>query len=130
MEKQDALNLKKRYLVWFYKTTKEALDKVERKFTQVEVDKFILAELKKLDKRGQVKKFIDEFKAYVHNKEKEGLALKFADQGTKPEYVFLELKLHAIEKAIVRELGRPALEEIRSLYEKEMTERILNSTEY
>ena len=130
MEKEDIKNLKKRYLIWFYKTTKEALDKVERKFTQAEVDKFLLAEMKKLDKKNQMRKFIDEFKAYVHNKEKEGMALKFAEQGTKPEYVFLELKLQAIEKAIVKELGKPALEEIKALYEREMTERILESTEH
>ena len=35
-----------------------------------------------------------------------------------------------IEKAIVKELGRKALEEIKLLYEIEMTERILGSREH
>ena len=47
MEKNDILNLKKRYLIWLYKETKEALDRVDRKFTQIEIDKFILEELQK-----------------------------------------------------------------------------------
>ena len=45
MDAKEIKNLKKRYLIWFYKTTKEALDKIERKFTQMEIDKFILKEL-------------------------------------------------------------------------------------
>jgi hypothetical protein len=40
------------------------------------------------------------------------------------------LKLQAIEKAIAKELGKKALEEIKLLYEIEMTERILRSTEH
>ena len=46
MDAKEIKNLKKRYLIWFYKTAKEALDKIERKFTQTEIDKFILKELK------------------------------------------------------------------------------------
>ena len=45
MNSQDVKNLKKRYFVWLYKTTKEAFDKFERKFTQTEIDKDILQEL-------------------------------------------------------------------------------------
>lgn len=48
--KNDNLNTKKlktRYLVWLYKTTKERLDRIDRKFTQLEVDRFILRELEK-----------------------------------------------------------------------------------
>ena len=130
MEEKDLKNLKKRYLVWFYKTTKEALDKIERKFTQAEIDKFILSEIKRQDKNNQLKKFIDEFKAYIQNKEKEGRSLKFREQGTNPEYLFLGLKLRAIEKAIAKELGKAALQEIKALYEAEMTMRILKSTEH
>lgn len=130
MEKQEIKNLKKRYLVWFYKTAKEALDKVERKFTQLEIDKFVLAELEKADKRKQLEKFIAEFKAYIERKESEGLGLKYEGVSFKPEYQFLVLKLKAVEKAVVKTLGRPALKEIKALYEKEMTERILKSTEH
>ncbi|MBI4982509.1 MAG: hypothetical protein HZC15_05180 [Candidatus Omnitrophica bacterium] len=130
MDKQDIKNLKKRYLVWFYKFTKEALDRIERKFTQAEVDRFILKELEEKDKERIAGKFIAEFEAYIQNKEKEGLAQKFDGNKLKPEYYFLQIKLTAIEKAIVKEFGKKALKEIKSLYEKEFTERILKSTEH
>ncbi|MCX5706101.1 MAG: hypothetical protein NTW13_00240 [Candidatus Omnitrophica bacterium] len=39
-------------------------------------------------------------------------------------------KLQAIEKAIIKELGKKALDEIKLLYEIEMTERILRSPEH
>jgi hypothetical protein len=130
MNKQDIKNLKKRYLIWFYKSAKEALDKIERKFTQAEIDKFILKELKKKDRSGRLKSFIDDFDAYVQKKEQDGFALKFVNKELKPEYLFLVYKLEAIEKVIVKELGKKSLKEIKSLYEKEMTERILKSTEH
>lgn len=130
MNKQDLRNLKRRYLIWFYKNTKEQLDKIERKFTQAEIDRFILQELWLEDKEEIARQFIAEFDTYSKKKEQDGLDLKFGDNGVKPEYLFLTFKLEAIEKAIVRELGRRALKEIKALYEKEMTERILKSTEH
>ncbi len=131
MEKEDIKNLKRRYLIWFYKTTKEALDKIERKFTQSEVDRFILKELENASfDNKNIDKYIQEFEDYIENKEKDGVSLKYEKGKVKPEYSFLEAKLKAIEKAIVKELGESALEEIKSLYEKEMTERILRSTEH
>lgn len=129
MEKQDLRNLKRRYLIWLYKTTKETLDKIERKFTQLDIDKFILKALKNLDKAKKIDKFIAELEAYIRNKEKDGLGLKYAGAKLKPDYYFLALKLKAIEKAIKKELGKNGLKEIKTLYEKEMTERILKSTE-
>ncbi len=125
MERQDIKNLKKRYLVWFYKQTRDALDRVERKFTQLDIDRLILEQLRKLDSKGKIKAFIDEFKVYMQNKEKEALALKYDGNAMRSEYYFLELKLLAIEKAIVKELGKPALKEIKQLYEQEMLNRIL-----
>lgn len=130
MDKQDIKNLKKRYLIWLYKTTKEAFDRIERKFTQLDIDKFILKELNKLDKTKRTQKFIDEFKAYIKNKEKDGIGLKYEGSQIKPDYYFLSLKLKAIEKTIIKELGKNTLKQIKSLYEKEMTERILRSTEH
>ncbi|MDD2679710.1 MAG: hypothetical protein PHO03_02765 [Candidatus Omnitrophica bacterium] len=130
MNKQDLKNLKKRYLIWFYKTTKEALDKIERKFTQVDIDRFILKELKKADKEKTIAPFIAQFEDCIRRKEQEGFSLKFENKQPKPHYIFLVLKLQAIEKAIARELGKKALEEIKLLYELEMTERILRSTEH
>ena len=43
---QKERNLIKRYLVWCYKTTKEELDKIDRYFTQLIADEFILKQLK------------------------------------------------------------------------------------
>lgn len=130
MNRQDSKNLKKRYLVWFYKATKEALDKIERKFTQVEIDRFILKELKRLDKDKAAESFISQFEDYIRKKEQEGLNLKFENKKLKPYYLFLAFKLDSIEKAIIQELGKEALKEIKVLYEMEMTERILRSTEH
>lgn len=130
MEKRDIKSLKRRYLVWFYKTAKEALDKVERKFTQVEIDKFILDLLKKQDKDKEIAQFRADFADYIRKKQDDGLALKFEGGKLKPEYRFLVLRLRAVEKAIVKELGKKALTQIKSLYEEEMTQRILKSTEH
>jgi hypothetical protein len=125
MESRDLKNLKKRYLIWLYKTTKEAVDKIERKFTQLDIDKLILKEIKSDDKKKALKKFILEFEKYIEDKEKNGLSLKYEGSQLKPEYHFLILKLKAIEKAILKELGKPALKEIKDLYEKQMCKRIL-----
>ena len=130
MDSRDLKNLKKRYLIWLYKTTKEALDKVERKFTQIDIDKFILKELTDLDKDKKAQKFVEEFRVYIENKEKDALNLKYDGKELKPEYRFLNLKLRTIEKAIIKGLGKRALEEIKFLYEIEMVERILKSTEH
>lgn len=129
MEKEELKNLKKRYLIWLYKITKEALDRIERKFTQLEVDKLMLKEIKKSDKAKKCAKFIDELEAYIKSKEIDGLALKYENKDLKADYYFLSLKLRAVEKAMLRLFGKKALSEIKALYEKEMTERILKSTE-
>jgi hypothetical protein len=131
VDKQDTKSLKKRYLIWLYKTTKEALDRIDRKFTQLEIDSFILKELKKLDKSGKAKKFIDEFESYIQNKAKDGLLLKFGeDKELKPDYHFLVIKLKAVEKAITAGFGKNFLDEVKMLYEVEMTERILKSRDH
>ena len=130
MDKAEIKNLKKRYLLWFYKTVKEAADQVERKFTQVEIDRSIIEELKKLDKARQAGSLIAEFEAYVANKQKDGLNLKYRGREVRTEHRFLLFKLKAIEKVIVKELGKKGLYEIRSLYEIEMAERILKSREH
>ena len=101
MDKQGTKNLKKRYLLWLYKTNKEALDKIERKFTQLEIDNFILKELKKEDKHKRLNPFIDDFQSYLKKKQEDGLSLKYEHKELKPEYLFLAAKLKAIEKAIV-----------------------------
>ena len=137
MNNQDVKNLKKRYFIWLYKIAKETFDKYERKFTQVDIDKDILDEMEKEllgaylpHEKDALQKYINDFQKYIENKEK--VCSEFRDQGKKinPEFIFSEIKLDAVEKVIVKELGRKGLEEIKSLYEREMTERILKSTEH
>jgi hypothetical protein len=128
MPSNDDHNLKKRYLIWLYKETKEALDRVDRKFTQLEVDKLILEELQHAALAD--KKFLDALIAYTNNKEHDCKKLKTGDTYCNPEHQFISLKLKAIEKAIVKELGAEDLEEIKNLYHQEMVERILRSTEH
>ena len=137
MNKQDEKNLKKRYFIWLYKTAKETFDKYERKFTQVDIDQDILNEMEKEllgsylpHEKEALQKHINDFQKYIEDKE--GACSELRDQGKKinPEFIFSEIKLNAVEKVITKELGRRGLEEIRSLYEKEMTTRILKSTEH
>ncbi len=130
MVKKDKRLLKGRYLLWLYKTTKEALDRVDRKFTQLEIDKVILKELIRSDKGKRIKKHIREFQNYIQNKEKEGVDLKYENEQLRPDYCFLVSKLKAIESSIIKELGKNNLRKIKALYEKEMTERLLRSTEH
>jgi uncharacterized protein YdiU (UPF0061 family) len=136
MDKQDMRNLKKRYLLWLYKTTKEAFDAYERKFTQLEIDEFILASIENMLKgsylpreKKPLEQFVNDFREYIAEKEKASLELKYKGKKINPEFIFLDVKLEAIEKAIVKELGKETLDEIKSLYEAEMMNRILKSTE-
>lgn len=130
MNPLDRRCLKGRYLLWLYKTTREELERIERKFTQLEIDNFLLKELCAGKAGENYRSFIDEFRAYVEKKQREGARLKFAAGGLKPEYAFLAAKLKAIEKAIAKTLGRPRLAEIKSLYELEMRRRILESHDH
>ena len=130
MEKSDIKNLKKRYLLWFYKVSKEALDRIDRKFTQVEIDRVIIKELKKTAKDKRLYRYVEDFDAYIKNKEKDGLLLKYDGMHLKPEYTFLALKVKAIEKTIRREFGRRGLEEIKASYEQQMRQRILEEREH
>lgn len=137
MNNQDIKNLKKRYFVWLYKTTKEAFDKFERKFTQTDIDKDILLEMENVlmgsylpHEKVALEKLVNDFREYIASKEKSCLELKYQGLRTNPEFIFLDVKLNAIEKLIAKEFGRKALEEIKALYEKEMTSRILKGAEH
>jgi vancomycin resistance protein YoaR len=129
MKKQDSKSLKKRYLIWFYKQVRESLDKIDRKFTQLEIDQYILEQMRKFDTSRAAKNYIEEFKVYIQNKEKDALGRKYEGKELKPEYYFLQLKLQAIEKSIEKEFGKKGLEEIEALYEQEMIRRILQERE-
>lgn len=132
MNKQDEQNLKKRYFIWLFKTTKEAFDKYERKFTQLEIDELLLQEIEKELKESylpqdkkELEKYVNEFRNYIAEKEKACLSLKYKGKRINPEFIFLDVKLEAIEKAIEKEFGKKFLAEIKWLYEAEMTQRIM-----
>ncbi len=134
MDEKDILALKRRYLLWLYKTTKEAFDRYERKFTQLEIDKFILEEVSRecrqaylSDEREAIGDQAEAMRVYVAEKENACLKLKYRGKKINPEYLFLDIKLQALEKAIVKELGNEELRRIKNLYEQEMSERILHS---
>ncbi len=137
MNSQDVKNLKKRYLIWLYKTTKEAFDKYERKFTQIDIDKDILREIENTllgaylpHEKAPLEKLVNEFQEYISAKEKSCLELKYQGLRTNPEFIFLDVKLDAIEKLITKELGRRGLAQIKAIYEEEMARRIMRSTEH
>jgi hypothetical protein len=118
-----------------YKTTKEEFDRIERKFTQVDIDRMILRYIaghgdSVLKREGTPGRFLKDFKDYIDKKEKEGVKLKFEGKKLKPEYHHLSLKLEAIEKAILERFGRRGLRRIKTLYEHEMRRRIIEAQEH
>ncbi len=129
-------NLKFRYLLWLYKTTKEEFDRIERKFTQVGIDKKIMRDMgenfnsKGLKKKNEARKLLKDFKEYIGKKEKDGQELKFDGRKLRPEYYYLSLKLESIEKAAVEELGRKRLRKIKALYEHEMMRKIIEAQDH
>lgn len=136
MDKRDEKNLKERYLTWLYKTAKEAFDRYERKFTQLEIDEYILMEMEKELKgsylpqeKKPLEKLVNDFRNYIADKEKACLKLKYKGKKIDPEFIFLDVKLESIEKAIIRELGKEQLEKIKSAYHQEMLKRIIEEKE-
>ncbi|MFH1441667.1 MAG: hypothetical protein ABIH18_06505 [Candidatus Omnitrophota bacterium] len=137
MNKQDVKNLKKRYLIWLYLITKEAFDRYERKFTQFDIDEFILEGMEKELKEAYLpqekkalEKYVNDYRQYINEKEQACLKLKYKDKKINPYFLFLDVKLEAIEKAIVKEFDKKTLEEIKSMYEQEMTEKILKKVKH
>jgi hypothetical protein len=131
-------DLTRRYLVWCYKTAKEELDKIDRYFTQLTVDKYILMQLKEVREYKKVNEHdhfrrVEEFRVYMEKKRINALKKKFLD-GKKgkvtPEYQYLFNRFVAIQKAVTVFLGKKELAVICSLYEKEMTQRILQTREH
>jgi hypothetical protein len=134
-------NLIKRYLLWCYKTTKEELDHIDRKFTQLKVDNLIWRELLKTknntlltpkDREGY-RQLLNDFKAYIEKKESEAPQLKFSEpkrQTLSPQYLYLANRLRGIEKAIQSFLGPAEVKKIKRFYEDEMIRRILQVREH
>ena len=136
MDKQDVVNLKKRYFLWLYKTTKEAFDCFERKFTQFEIDEALLKEMEDELKdtylpheKKALDKYVNDYRKYIITKEESCLKLKYKGKKTNPEFIFLDAKLNAIESIIKKELGERVLKEIKELYDQEMVRRILAARE-
>jgi hypothetical protein len=130
-------NLIRRYLIWAYKTTKEAFERIERKTTQLAVDDYLLKNLSKAVKGKSAGKeyeqHVEEFKQYILSKKQDELKLKYADsQGEylNPQYLYLKNRLTAIEEAIKHFLGVRELKKIENLYEEEFIRRILQSKEH
>ncbi|MFB3919919.1 MAG: hypothetical protein ACE14U_07625 [Candidatus Velamenicoccus archaeovorus] len=129
---QDRESLYKRYLFWLYKTIREDADRIDRKFTQLVLDERIAAFLERdaasLDKdlRCGVGPFVEEWKTYIAQKADDARKLKFSEAGSlKFEYVFLRLKLKAVERLIVERLGRRHLKEFRRRLEEAAMQGIL-----
>lgn len=136
MDKKDEKNLEVRYLTWLYKTTKEAFDRYERKFTQLDIDASVLKEMERELKgsympqeKKSLEKLVNDFRLYIAEKEKACLKLKYKGKKIDPEFIFLDVKLNAIEKAIVKELGQEGLSKIKDSYHQEMIKRIIEEKE-
>ncbi len=85
---------------------------------------------KNLKRKNEARKLLNDFKEYIDKKEKDGRELKFEGRKLTPEYHHLSLKLEAIEKVIVEELGRKGLGGIKALYEQEMSRRIIEAQDH
>jgi len=125
----------RRYLLWCYKTTREELERTDRKFTQLMVDYFIQDQLVRLKKYEQnlLKIQLQGFNDYIAKKETNAYLEKFVDikkAELRPEYLYLKRRLEAVEKTIGHFLGRKELRRISELYEHEMTKRILEAREH
>lgn len=126
--------LTRRYLVWYYKSLKEELDKIDRYFTQDVVDQFVLKQLKNKHKDDtSYQKCFKELDEYCQLKLSRAHKKKFSSIQKKqvtPEYQFLQNRFKAVEDAIVEFLGKQELIRIKTAYEEEMTSRILTAREY
>jgi len=112
------------------------LDRIDRKFTQLDVDQEIY---KYISKNMDVNQVYDReklyalkqsFEEYMREKENAGQRSKLEGGKEKPDYYFLSLKLKAIEDVIVKLFGANARTNIKKAYEKEMRKRILKSTKH
>jgi len=127
--------LLRRYLLWMYKTTKDELDRIDRKFTQLDVDRFIAGYFFKISRRLSKRSrealdpFFREWDEYVEVKEKDAQDLKSVGPGEmEARYAFLHLKLQAVQTAARRYLGPKSVKEFQRLYESKAVERILADT--
>lgn len=132
-------NLYRRYLIWCYKTTKEEIERIDRKFTQLQVDDRLLQFLLKKKEpfpselAMHYTNEIEKFRRYIKDKETNAQAQKFIDKDRKvlqPHYAYLKNRLDAVEKTILNLFGKKDLAAIRDGYEAEMTRRIWEAREH
>ena len=125
--------------MWCYKTTKEQVDRIDRKFTQLLVDEHILKKLEHQEFFGtrtaqqEYLRKITEFKKYMADKRKDAYSLKFSDKQKaqlNSEYYYLKKRLEAVEQAIVYFLNRKELLMIKTIYEQEMLKRLVEAREH
>jgi hypothetical protein len=126
ISREDKKSLHKRYLLWLYKMTRDELERIERKFTQLDVDRQIEAFL---SKKNGISVLLEEWKSYILAKESDALKLKFSSDGRlDPKYRFLMLKLEVISQIIVKMFGRRTFNEFKRLYEERALRMILEDT--
>ncbi|MDI6759142.1 MAG: hypothetical protein QMD94_05680, partial [Candidatus Omnitrophota bacterium] len=72
---------------------------------QLEIDEFLLKEIKKELKesylpaeKSDLEKFVNDLQEYIAKKEDDCLKLKYKNKRINPEFIFLDVKLQAIEK--------------------------------
>lgn len=135
----DEKNLIRRYLLWCYKTTKEDLDRIDRYYTQLSVDAFVLNELRTEEKSrpgrasAAYRQLLDGFEKYMQEKKAGVDKKKFksvAAQTLKDDYRYLQNRCKALKKAIVYFLGKKELNRIAGMYEEEMARRILEARDH
>ena len=131
----DTLSLTKRYLLWMYKTTKDEVDRIDRRFTQLDTDRFIADFFFKLSgrlnkkSRDALSPFFQEWDDYIAAKEQDADRLKYAAPGElEARYAFLHLKLQAVLAAARHFLGPKSIGEFQRLYETKSIEQILADT--
>jgi hypothetical protein len=128
--------LTKRYLIWCYKTTKEDLDRIDRYYTQLKIDQFVLDQLvgeKIYRSDDEYQKLVKNFEEYMFKKKDNVDAKKFRDITKNildPNYIYLQKRFVALEEAIKKFLGESELKKIETSYEEEMTRRIWEARDH
>lgn len=134
-DKDDMKSLHKRYLLWLYKMTRDELDKIDRKITQLDIDRRIEKILNKKvsllpqDSKKALEPDLREWKEYIFQKESDAQKLKFNEDGSiAGNYLFLRLKLQAVVDEVRARLGKNELARFKRLYEETCVARILEDT--
>lgn len=125
MTQPSEKSLTKRYLFWLYKTTRDELDRIDRKFTQLEVDRGLQRVFRS---RGNaaLSSFMDEWDRYIVAKEADARKLKFDEQGKELAfYVFLRLKLESVIEITRERFGIRAVRQFEQLIEEAAMKYIL-----